>query len=420
MVTVFILLINDPWLINHPNSMPELREHTSKNIIKVSDLILQIPTRWNEEKIHQLFQDNSAAQILNTYLPDAEDNIEDQLLWKPHPNGTFSCKSFIKTLKMNQRSSSSVYNDTFPWKNMWNIKDITPNILVFIWRIIHEGLAIFQNLGKHIKGINQDCRLCSTAIEDLEHIFFHCPVTTTTFFGSPLGCRTERYSGMSCKQIIAGWLAEKGNYEAFKMGSCVMWAMWKNRNDKVFNGKNNSIQSIIREAIYWFHYSSSMLPEDELQAHITTLRKAAGKWKPPEDNWIKLNVDVAFDNYKAGWAVVARDSATSFKGCGTNSHEVLSPIEAETRVVLLATDFTVISRLQRVIIESDAEEVIKILNEEKGYIPWILRELIYQIRAKARKVTEVKFVFNKRDWNVVSHTLAKYALSHHSNMWWFS
>lgn len=116
--------------------------------------------------------------------------------------------------------------------------------------MLQDGLATFKNLGKHVDGVNQDCRLCKAAIEDLEHIFFHCPVAATTFFGYPIGCRTEKYIGLSSKQIIASWLNEKGNYEAFKMGSCVMWAFWKNRNIKVFNNKDQPIHSIIKEAVY--------------------------------------------------------------------------------------------------------------------------------------------------------------------------
>ncbi|XP_026378231.1 uncharacterized protein LOC113272633 [Papaver somniferum] len=195
---------------------------------------------------------------------------------------------------------------------------------------------------------------------------------------------------MNCKQIIASFLAEKGNYEVFKMGSCIMWAQWKNGNDKVFNCKNRSIQSIIKEAVFWFNYSILVLPEDELQIQTNHYRESAAEWKPPEAKWIKLNVDAAFDNFKAGWEVVARDSDVAFKDCVTKSHEVLSPIEVETRVVLLAADFTIVMGLHRVIIESDAEKVIKLLTEENANAPYRLRELILQIRAQTKIVTEVK------------------------------
>lgn len=83
--------------------------------------------------------------------------------------------------------------------------------------------------------------------------------------------------------------------------------------------------------------------------------------KPHEDNWTKLNADAAYDNHKARWVVVARDPVVNFKGCGTNSHVVLSPTEVETRAILLATEFADVTRLQRVIIESDDEIVIKML-----------------------------------------------------------
>lgn len=51
----------------------------------------------------------------------------------------------------------------------------------------------------------------------IKHIFFHCLVAVTIFFGSPMGCRFEKYLGLNCKQIMASWLAEKGNHK------CLRW-----------------------------------------------------------------------------------------------------------------------------------------------------------------------------------------------------
>lgn len=37
-----------------------------------------------------------------------------------------------------------------------------------------------------------------------------------------------------------------------------MWAIWKARNDTIFNNNNPSIQRIIPETHYWYSYSYSM------------------------------------------------------------------------------------------------------------------------------------------------------------------
>ncbi|XP_026458848.1 uncharacterized protein LOC113359426 [Papaver somniferum] len=187
--------------------------------------------------------------------------------------------------------------------------------------------------------------MCNAAIEDVEHIFFHCPVAVMAFVASPLGCRTEQYRGLNNKQIIAGWLSEKGNYDGFKMASCMMWALWKHRNEKVFNNKEQSIQSIIKEAQFWFNYTSPILPEEEKHHQSANTKKLANKWTPPETNWTKLNTSAAFKDFQGGWAVVDRNAEFSFIGCGTMALKVLSPIEAETRAVLLAAEFAMMSHL---------------------------------------------------------------------------
>lgn len=62
-------------------------------------------------------------------------------------------------------------------------------------------------------------------------------------------------------------------------------------------------------------------------------------------NWTKLNVDAAFDNFHGGGAVLARDSSSTFQGSGTNNQAVLSPLEAEARAVLLATEMAVLLKM---------------------------------------------------------------------------
>lgn len=245
---------------------------------------------------------------------------------------------------------------------------------------------LFKNLGKRIKGINQGCRMCNAAIEDVEHIFFHCPVAVMVFFGSPLGCRTEQHRGLSSKQIIAGWLAEKGNYDGCKMAGCVMWALWKNRNEEVFNNKDQSIQNIIKETLFWYNYINPTLLEEEHCVTSVHKKKEANKWSPPETEWTKHNTDAAYKDFNGGWAVVARNADIKFAGCGTMAHKVLSPIEAETRAVLLAADFAVMSHLQKVIIECDAEKVVNMLSKKNCHI----HHLIFQIRDQLKKAAEVK------------------------------
>lgn len=110
---------------------------------------------------------------------------------------------------------------------------------------------------------------------------------------------------------------------------------------------------------------------------------------------------------------MSRDTDVQFKVCGTKYQAVLNPIEAETRAVLLSYEFAVMSGIQNVIIESDAEKVIKMLTDEKIQIPWRLLQIFNQIRAQSRKLNAAKFSYIKRDGNSVAHSLEKYALSNH-------
>lgn len=103
------------------------------------------------------------------------------------------------------------------------------------------------------------------------------------------------------------------------------------------------------------------------------------QWNPLASDWIKLNIVAAFDNSKGVWTVVARNYDSSFSGCGIMAHEVMSPIEAETRGVLLVVEFAVLFKLQKVVIESGAETMVRMLTTTNGHIPWRLQHLIFEI-----------------------------------------
>ncbi|XP_026396964.1 potassium transporter 5-like [Papaver somniferum] len=66
----------------------------------------------------------------------------------------------------------------------------------------------------------------------------------------------QGFIGSIVKQVIESWQKVKGTFEAFRSDSCVIWAICKCRNKKVFNNKNQNTASIIRGVHSWFEYST--------------------------------------------------------------------------------------------------------------------------------------------------------------------
>lgn len=59
-----ISIVRDPWMPNMPSPEIVINNNQGEELKRVSDLILQNPRRWNEELIQEVFDSNTAQQIL--------------------------------------------------------------------------------------------------------------------------------------------------------------------------------------------------------------------------------------------------------------------------------------------------------------------------------------------------------------------
>jgi hypothetical protein len=70
----------------------------------------------------------------------------------------------------------------------------------------------------------------------------------------------------------------------------LLWTVWNNRNDKVWNGKNEAGRSMGFKALHLWHDWFALQhhqPTIQQQQHVTT-------WQKPPMGWSKCNVDVDF------------------------------------------------------------------------------------------------------------------------------
>lgn len=84
--------------------------------MKVSDLILPNPKRWNSHLIYLLFDDATARDIMSIYLP--QEDISDELVWFPNATGEHTVRSFYM---LDQESRLNYANRNF-WRKLWGLK----------------------------------------------------------------------------------------------------------------------------------------------------------------------------------------------------------------------------------------------------------------------------------------------------------
>ncbi|XP_026416512.1 uncharacterized protein LOC113311945 [Papaver somniferum] len=302
-------------------------------------------------------------------------------------HGTKKVKDLI--IQGERRTPSTSTNNELPWKKYWSVRNIPPRIQMFGWRMLKNGLPVASNIKKHIQGINDDCRLCERHTECMEHLFLYCQLTQAVLFASPLSLRIGECPNLSVKDIIFMWLEEGGDYAKLGMGLCVLWAIWKGRNDVVFNKKKFNI----REKDYW---------------------------EPPEGEKIKINFDGAAGPKGFACGVIAREKRAKVQGCQNKIIDYCTAVEAEAYSAGLAVELGINKGFRDIILEGDSLNVINALRYKHYNSSWRIQNTISSIRDDLRKFNSVEFRIIRKNANNVAHNLASLAASTHTSNVWLS
>ena len=131
-------------------------------------------------------------------------------------------------------------------------------------------------------------------------------------------------------------------------------------------------------------------------------------WKRPMIGWVKCNTDGAYNpllnQSSAGWVI--RDANGSYKGSAQARGRVNNDaLESELQAILMALQHCWSLGYKKVIIESDREKAIDIINKKRlhfAYYNW-RREIQWW----AAKFQDVKFQWTRRSANKVADLLAK-------------
>jgi ribonuclease HI len=189
----------------------------------------------------------------------------------------------------------------------------------------------------------------------------------------------------------------------------ILWAMWRNRNDKVWNGIKESGRSIgIVVMQQWQQWSSVQHHHASVQQQHHTLT-----WQKPPMNWYKCNVDAGFNMVQnratVGWCV--RDHGGNFIMAGTLWQEgKFTVIEGEANALLEALKVMQQKGYSRVIFETDCKGVVDAIHNIHGGVSEF-SSIICNIKNILLVNPNFVVKFVKRQANMVAHTLAKAASS---------
>lgn len=101
-------------------------------------------------------------------LPSNE--AEDFLYWKFHNSDKLIVKIAYVMLAIEDSSECGLHTMSAFYKTLWPM-NILPKWKLFIWKLLHNGIATKVNLERQGIQVSTLCDVCSAREEDLQHLF---------------------------------------------------------------------------------------------------------------------------------------------------------------------------------------------------------------------------------------------------------
>ncbi|XP_071728968.1 uncharacterized protein [Rutidosis leptorrhynchoides] len=177
----------------------------------------------------------------------------DSWSWSLASNGIFTVKKLTSIIEDHVFEEGFNGNDETIRNNL-----VSKKIEVFAWRSYKKRLQVLFELDK--KGIDLNsvrCPLCDNGIETIEHSLIFCShaqdVWSRVFKWWNLGS----FSFVNVRELLRDTSVIAPTYTNSIMLQTIIWIcaymIWKNRNNKVFRGKN-WVGSIALNEIQWLSF----------------------------------------------------------------------------------------------------------------------------------------------------------------------
>lgn len=191
-------------------------------------------------EIHKLMPFHEASIRVNP--------ITQETLWRWEASGKFTTSSAYRM--MHHTGVICPYHN-----RLWKIK-CPPKVKVFLWVLLQHKLLTRGILMRRGCQTTQGCMLCGGAITETDvHLFWTCAYSAL-FWQSLL-------ASYNCNQRVTGttthinlWLRisvqlnSRGRTIWDTVWAAGLWALWRERNNRIFNQRSKSLQILVSETRY--------------------------------------------------------------------------------------------------------------------------------------------------------------------------
>ncbi|XP_062014381.1 uncharacterized protein LOC133730890 [Rosa rugosa] len=382
----------------------------------VSDLIDSHTRQWIPAAVYACFSPDVAQKVL--CIPLSRRIFCDKPCWSPEKKGFYSVKTAYwiaraKVLEHVLTSTSQGNPYAELWKRLWKAK-VPGKVQICIWRACSNLLPTKVKLST--KGYEGDlqCILCPHAYEVISHVLCKCPTAAAILTAPPFNLGRSLVPHVEFKD----WLLDHALHlkkEVFAKLLMMLWALWKNRNNMLWNNTTHPADALVLSTLAWFDDFSRIHGADK-----PTHPKQKQFWKPAAPGTWKLNVDGSFlPNIDRGGAggVMRNETGQFHAAFATPVPYVTSAKQVELCAIREGLKLVTAMQISNVVIETDCLEAVSSIMDI--HFTHVYDEgIIDDIRWRLQQRPDIVIQHTLRGCNRVAHCLANSAYeASHSSIW---
>lgn len=301
--------------------------------------------------------------------------MKDERVWLLDKSGQYSTKTGYAAAKLNMKGKQHEFN----WRKcVWNIA-CSPKIRQFLWKVMHNALAVGESLLKCGMQVDGRCKRCGES-ESVLHVMFHCSFARRIWDSCPALFAPPASSISSVEDLLkAGTrmvnLPPVGL--SVPLYLWVLWVLWISRNQLRFEDKSFSESVVLAKAIKsareWQNANTSNKTNSDSPKDCQ--RKEACKTTPamPQTNIdiFSCYSDAAWNSSTCaggmGWICLQPDGTTLVQG-SSSSEVVASVIMAEALALKAAMEAAISHEAKDLICFSDSKNLISLITGNKYMI----------------------------------------------------
>ncbi|XP_021837769.2 uncharacterized protein [Spinacia oleracea] len=345
---------------------------------KVHHFILPSGGGWNHEKINSSFEYRDARSIVGMELPSLD--RDDFLYWKFHKSGQLTVKSAYAMLSLEESTEAGLNSEVKFFKLLWSMK-LLPKWKLFIWKLLHNGVATKANLERRGVQLSSRCEVCSLEDEDSQHLFRFCYIARDVWRHGSLAIHSNINETMSFQEWFLFYIRLFHRQDGIHSPRIVyfistLWSLWLVRNKRVFRGEVSNTSAVINLIQIGLDQHAILLKNQSL--HLGFLHPPEGDpTYPPGFSRVILTgletqdpisiivVDGSwFKNSKnsgMGWCLDRDQSSTDRIIGGAQHGTAFSALHTEVLACLLSLCWASQAGLRRITVFTDSQCLVEIL-----------------------------------------------------------